>query len=99
MDLPCFFPLYSLAKIKISFQSPLVTAGLKDNYHLRQILLIEIILPSFSQLAKPTHLNFIPFLSSVFDVDKPGHGHSSHETTKNEEYQSGLYYNFINVKL
>lgn len=98
-NLSWFFPLHSLVKIKISFQLPLVTAGLKDNYHLRQSLLVGIMLLNFSQLAKPTYLNFIPFLSSLFDVDKPGHRQSSNETTKNREYQSGLYYNFIKVKL
>lgn len=71
--------------MKISFQSPLIVAGLKGNYHLRQILLIAIMLLSFLQLAKPTHQNVIPFLSPTFDVDKPGHGQSSDETTKNKQ--------------
>lgn len=86
-----FLPLYSLDKMKISLQSPLLTAGLKDNYHLRQILLKGIMLLRVSEVAKPTHLNFIPFLSSLFDGDKPGHEQSSNEKTKNWKSQSGLY--------
>lgn len=52
---------------------------------------------SISLVAQPTQLNFIPLLSSLFNVDKPGHGQSSSKKIKNWEYQGGVYYKCVKV--
>lgn len=81
-------------------QQSLVTKGLEENDHIRQILLIGMMLLSFSQLVKQTYLlELHPFPLFSFDVDKPEHGEFSNETTKSWDCQGGLYYHYIKAKL